>query len=162
MSKNILIAYYSWSGNTRKVAEKIHEITGGTIHEISPRAPYPGDYNEVVNQAKKEISNGFRPALKSSIGNIDAYGRIFIGSPNWWSTIAPPVATFLDEHDFKGMLIFPFCTHGGGGQGSIVNAIAGLCPNSTVSDCLEIYGSGAGMNLNTISEWLNSNAEILK
>jgi len=159
--KNILIVYYSWSGNTRKVAEKIHEITGGTIFEISPLADYPGEYNKVVNQAKAEIKEGFRPLLKSSPDNIDAYDRIFTGSPNWWSTIAPPVATFLSGYDFSGKIILPFCTHGGGGQGKIVNDIAKLCPDSLISGCLEIYGNGPDPTTD-ISGWLNSNAKLLK
>ena len=156
MAENILVAYYSWSGNTRRIAEMIHEMTGCDIIEIHPQVPYPDDYNEVVNQAKKEIKDGFRPALKPSIGNIDAYNRIFVGSPNWLNTIAPPVATFLAEHDFTGKLIIPFCTHGGGGQGSIVNAITRLCPHSTISDCMEIYGSGSGINRSTLSAWLKN------
>lgn len=161
MSENILIAYYSWSGNTRKVAERIHEITGGTMIGISPEEPYPEDYNKVVDQAKKEIRNGFRPVLKSSIDNIDKYSKIFIGSPNWWKTIAPPVASFLSEHDFTGKTILPFCTHGGGGQGNIRNDIARLCPGSLVSECIEIYGSQSEIDLRILSEWLK-NAGISK
>ncbi len=116
MLEKILIVYYSWSGNTRSVAEKIREITGGDIIEIVPALPYPEDYNEVVNQAKKEIREGFRPELETIIGRVDEYSRIFIGSPNWWNTVAPPVASFLAEHDLTGKTIFPFCTHGGGGR----------------------------------------------
>jgi len=159
MSENILIAYYSWSGNTRKIAEMIHEMAGGEIIEICPKVPYPDEYNKVVNQAKKEIRDGFRPALKPFIGNIDTYNRIFVGSPNWWNTIAPPVASFLEEHDFTGKIIIPFCTHGGGGPGSIVNAITRLCPYSTVSDCMEFHGSGSSINRSTLSAWIK-NAEI--
>ncbi|HON80418.1 MAG TPA: flavodoxin [Spirochaetota bacterium] len=156
MSENILIAYYSWSGNTRKMAAMIHEITGGEIIEICPQVPYPGVYNEVVNQAKKEIRNGFRPVLKPSVDTIDAYGIVFVGSPNWWSTIAPPVAAFLEEHDFSGKRVIPFCTHGGGGQGRIANAVTELCPHSAVADCMEIYGSGSGLNRGTLAGWIKN------
>lgn len=154
MSDSILIAYYSWSGNTRNLAQKIHQITGGTIIEINPQVPYPGDYSMTVNQAKKEIRNGFRPAIDSSLDNIDAYNKIFIGSPNWCNTMAPPVAAFLAQHDFTGKTILPFCTHGGGGQGRIKNDIAGLCPDSIVTECLEMYGSRIDHRI--LSQWLKN------
>ncbi|MDI3543102.1 MAG: hypothetical protein PWP57_705, partial [Candidatus Atribacteria bacterium] len=99
MKGNILIAYYSRSGNTRKLAQLIHQKVGGTVHEIQPEVPYPASYNATVEQAKKEIQAGFRPPLKSRIEHIEAYDTIFIGSPNWWSTIAPPIATFLEENN---------------------------------------------------------------
>jgi len=159
MSENTLITYYSWSGNTGKIAGMIHQVAGGEIIEICPKVPYPNEYNKVLNQAKKEIREGFKPELKPSIGNIDTFDRIFVGSPNWWSTIAPPVASFLEGHDFAGKLIVPFCTHGGGGQGSIVDAITRLCPSSKVSDCMEFYGSGSSIDRNTISAWIK-NAKI--
>ncbi|HOQ51880.1 MAG TPA: flavodoxin, partial [Candidatus Atribacteria bacterium] len=119
MRGNILIAYYSRSGNTRKLAQLIHQKVGGTVHEIQPEIPYPASYNATVEQAKKEIQAGFRPPLKTKIEHIEAYDTIFLGSPNWWSTIAPPVATFLEENDLSGKTIIPFCTHGGGGRGRI-------------------------------------------
>lgn len=156
MSEHILIAYYSWSGNTRRVAQRIHEITRGTIFEILPLEPYPDNYTEILSRAQVEIREQFKPKLKSSIDNIDKYGKVFIGSSNWWNTIVPPVASFLTKYDFTGKTIVPFCTHGGGGQGRIVNTITGLCPYSTVSDCMECYGCGSGLNLSTIHEWIKN------
>lgn len=94
MTQNILIAYYSWAGNTKKIAGQIQNETNGTLFEIIPETPYPQDYNETVQQAKKEIADGFKPALKTKINDIDSYDLVFIGSPNWWSTNAPPVDTF--------------------------------------------------------------------
>ncbi len=162
MLEKILIAYYSWSGNTRSIAGKIREITGGDIIEIVPAVPYPDDYTGVVNQAKKEISEGFRPELETFTGSIDDYSRIFIGSPNWWNTVAPPVAGFLGKHDLTGKTIFPFCTHGGGGQGKIAVDIARLCPDAYVSDCMSINGSGSGAEIKSLSEWLLRNTAISK
>jgi flavodoxin len=154
MAGNILIVYFSRSGNTRAIANLIHQEVGGTIHEILPEVPYPNSYNAVVDQAKKEIQAGYKPALQSTLDHVDSCDTIFVGSPNWWSTIAPPVATFLSEYDFSGKTIVPFCTHGGGGLGRIRTDIAKLCPQSTILRSFEIYGSGQGNAQAMVSAWL--------
>ena len=143
MSK-ILIAYYSHSGNTQKLAKLIAQKTDGTLCELEPETPYPADYNTVVEQAKKEISAGYRPALKTKVEHMEAYDTILIGTPNWWSTVAPPVAAFLERHNFAGKTIALFCSNGGGGFGHIEQDIAQLCPHSTLLEGVEVYGtSGA-------------------
>jgi flavodoxin len=154
MDKHVLIVYFSHSGNTQNIANLIHREVGGTIHVIQPEAPYPNSYNAVVDQAKQEIQAGYTPALQSNLDHIESYDTIFVGSPNWWSTIAPPVATFLSEYDLSGKTIVPFCTHGGGGLGRIGNDIAKLCPRSTILSSLELYGSGTGNAQTRVSAWL--------
>jgi flavodoxin len=109
----------------------------------------------VVEQAKKEIRAGYKPALQSTLDHIESYNTIFVGSPNWWSTIAPPVATFLSEYDLSGKTIVPFCTHGGGGLGRVERDIAKLCPQSTVLSSFEIYGSGTGNAQAKVAAWLH-------
>jgi flavodoxin len=93
--------------------------------------------------------------LKTKIDHVEAYDTIFVGSPNWWDTIAPPVATFLSENDLSGKTIVPFCTHGGGGLGSISEDIAELCPQSTMLNSFEIYGSGGRDAQARVSAWLS-------
>ena len=130
MAKKVLIAYYSHSGNTEKLAKAIQSKTDGVLFEVKEKDPYPQNHQAVVDQAKKEIGEGFKPALKAKVDDIDTYDTVFVGSPNWWYTIAPPVATFLAEHDMTDKTIIPFYTHGGGGAGSIEKDIAKLCPGS--------------------------------
>jgi flavodoxin len=130
--KKVLVAYYSHSGTTKKVAQEIHQAVGGDLFEIKEATPYPRDYNNVLKQAKQEIANGFRPALKDKIPEISDYDIIIIGSPNWWSTIAPPVATFLTQADFSGQTIVPFITHGGGGLNRTISDIRQLCPDANI------------------------------
>ena len=154
MIKQILVVFYSRSGNTRLIANLIHQEVGGTIHEIRPEAPYPNSYDAVVDQAKKEIQAGYKPALESALDHAESYDTIFVGSPNWWSTIAPPVATFLSKYDLSGKTIVPFCTHGGGGLGRIGKDIRKLCPRSTVLSSFEIYGSGGVDAQDRVSTWL--------
>ena len=158
-SKNnkILIVYFSHSGNTRIVAEKIKNATGGAIFEIIPTIAYPTDYNTVVDQAKKEISKGYKPELKSKINNIEQYDIIFVGSPNWWSTFAPPVATFLSSYNFNGKTIVPFITHEGSEMGHSVADIKKLCPKANVLNGLAIKGTKVNNSDTEISKWLKEN-----
>jgi len=139
-TKKILVAYYSWSGNTREIASQIQKATGGDIVEIQPVVPYSSDYDTVTKQAKQEIESGYKPALKTKIDNINSYDVVFIGSPIWWGTIAPPVATFLSEYDLSGKTVVPFVTHGGGGQGRSFDDIAKLCPQSTILNGIDVFG----------------------
>ncbi|MBN2003458.1 MAG: NAD(P)H-dependent oxidoreductase [Anaerolineae bacterium] len=154
MTEHILIAYFSRSGNTRKIATLIQQEVGGTLHEIQVETPYPDAYNAVVEQAKQEIHAGYKPALRSTLDHIEAYDTIFVGSPNWWSTIAPPVAAFLAGHNFAGKTIVPFCTHGGGGLDKVAQDMAKLCPQATILGSLEVYGSGSGDVRAKVSAWL--------
>ena len=79
----VLVAYFSHSGNTRAMARQIAEATGGDLFEIVPAAAYPAEYGAVVDQAKKEIGGGVRPALKGRLPDVGAYDVIFVGSPCW-------------------------------------------------------------------------------
>ena len=97
----------------------------------------------MVDQAKKEIAAGARPALKSRVEDMSQYDVIFIGSPCWWSTVAPPVATFLAAHDFTGKTLIPFMTHEGSRMGRSEADIRRLCPGATVRSGVPVRGSGA-------------------
>jgi len=149
-----LVVYYSRTGNTREIASQIHKKIGGDIVEIQPVESYPDDYNACTKQAKQELNSGHKPALKTKFENIGAYDVIFVGSPNWWSTIAAPVKTFLSEYDLSGKTIVPFITHEGSGLALSVTDIATLCPNSTVLDGLAVRGGSSRTAQNIVSEWL--------
>ncbi|GAT64037.1 flavodoxin [Paludibacter jiangxiensis] len=152
--KKILIAYFSHSGNTRVVAQQIQKATGADIFEIKPVKDYPTDYRTVVDQAKKEIKAGYRPPLKNKVANISNYDIILIGSPNWWSTIAPPVATFLSSYNFDGKTIVPFITHGGSELGRATDDIKKLCPKSTHLEGLAIWGRSVNSDNAKVLIWL--------
>jgi flavodoxin len=146
----ILIAYFSWSENTRKIAKQIYQFVGGDIFEIQRAEKYPVSYSAVLNIAKKEIRNADKPELKNKPVTIDEYDTIFIGYPNWWNTFPAPVLSFLSEFDFSGKTIIPFCTHGGGGIGKSVYHIEKQCPKAEVLNAFAI-------NLNAVR---NNNAEV--
>ncbi len=154
MQDKNLVVYYSHSGNTKKIAEIIHNKVGGDIIEIEAKEAYSKDYNTVVEQAKKEITSGYMPELKIDIEDIISYNNIFIGSPNWWNTVASPIRTFLSQHDFSDKAVIPFCTHGGGGKGKVFSDIAKECSNSTVKKGFEIYCDGGNKAEKMIIDWL--------
>lgn len=151
MTQKILIAYYSLSGNTKSVAEKIKEITDGDLFEIKTVKEYPRNYNDVVNVAKEEKTNNVKPELAESC-DISEYDTIFIGTPVWWYTFASPIRTFLTENDFTGKTIMPFCTHGGGGESSTYTEIEKLCPTANVKEGFTSYHDSA--TVEDIKKWI--------
>lgn len=153
MQQNVLIVYYTWGRNTHRMAEAIAAQTGGALAAIAPQKAYPASYNATVDQAKKEIREGYRPALES-VPDVSAYDVVFVGSPNWWSTIAPPVATFLEGVDLAGKTVVPFCTHGGGGQARLFGDISKLCPGADVRAGLALYGDGGQALAGDVGRWL--------
>ena len=154
ISKNILVAYFSYSGNTREIASQIHKRLGGDIFEIQSVKPYPEDYDAVVKQARQELDPVYKPALKTKIENIKPYDLVFIGYPNWCKTVPAPVRTFLLEYDFSGKTIVPFCTHEGSGLGQSAADISIFCPKSTVLEGVAIRGGDVKAAQNKVSEWL--------
>ena len=152
-NKRVLIAYFSHSGNTKSAAAKISEITGGDLFEIKPVKDYPKDYSTVVEQAKLEKENDTRPELVDN-GDVKNYDIIFIGTPVWWYTMAPPVKTFLMNNDFEGKIVVPFCTHGGGGASSTYDDMKKLAPNARVTEGYTSYEKTA--NTNDITKWINN------
>lgn len=131
-----LVVYFTRSGRTRQVAHWIKEAAKADLVELKTVTPYPAGYQAVVDQAKQEIRGGVKPALQTRIDNFAQYDTIFVGTPNWWSTMAPPVATFLTSYDFTGKTVIPFVTHGGGGEARCASDMKKLCPNANFKDPL--------------------------
>jgi flavodoxin len=154
-NKKILVAYFSHSGNTREIANQIHQRVGGDIFEIQTVKTYPNDYDTVVSQARQELDSGYKPALKTKIANFKSYDLIFIGYPNWWGTIPRPIVTFLSEYDLSGKTIAPFCTHEGSRLGQSVKDIKIICPQSTVLDGLAVRGGSVKNAQSEVSAWLH-------
>lgn len=158
----VLIAYYSWGGNTKYAASQIQKATGGTLFEIKPVKPYPSEYRECTVQAKKEIQDGVQPELAAKVEDIGKYDVIFIGSPNWWSSLAPPVASFLSGHDLSGKTVIPFVTHGGGGMAHCEEQVRKLCPKSTVLKGGAFSGAGIRTVRAVLVKWVNDTITINK
>ncbi|MBN1834002.1 MAG: NAD(P)H-dependent oxidoreductase [Deltaproteobacteria bacterium] len=150
-----LIVYFSHTGNTRRIAEQIRDNTGGDLVEIETLDEYPADHNEILEQARKEINTGYRPALKTRIESMSDYTLLFLGYPNWWGTIPTPISAFLEEHDLSGKKIAPFCTHGTGGLARTVEAVRKSCPDSKVLDAMGISNNRVHEAEGEVTEWLS-------
>ena len=155
LPKKVLIVYYSWSGNTRQLANTIAKHINADILELQPEIPYPTDYGECVRQVKGEAQNKFRPKLKNLPADINGYETIIIGSPIWWHTMAPPVLTFLSAFDFSGKTVLPFYSHGGSGGGTYAKDVKQACRNGRVTDVYGVRGTGGSSMENAIMQWLN-------
>lgn len=150
--KKVLIAYYSYSGNTEKAAKKIQSITNGDLFEIVPKKAYSKNYDEVVALAQEEKQKDVRPELVDN-GNTKEYDIIFVGTPVWWYTMASPVRTFLSKNDFTGKTIVPFCTHGGGGASSTYTDMQKLAKGAKVTEGYTSYENSAKDS--EITAWIN-------
>ncbi|MEI3160711.1 MAG: flavodoxin [Oscillospiraceae bacterium] len=105
-----LILYYTYHGNTQRIAERIHAAIGGDIAHIDTVEPYTGDYDDVVAQGEREVKQGYLPPLKPMDIDLDRYDTIVLGTPVWWYTCSPAMRAFLTAHDLSGKTVYPFAT----------------------------------------------------
>lgn len=167
MSKK-LIAFYSRAdenyvsgmlkmldvGNTEVAAGIIKKLTDADMFQIEQVHPYSKDYNECIAQAQSDQKRDARPELKVYPDSIDDYDTIYLGFPNYWSTMPMAVFTFLEHFDFSGKTIKPFCTHEGSGMGSSERDIKRLCPNAKVEKGIAIYGSSVNRSKGDMEKWI--------
>jgi len=162
-----LVVCYSQSNtkSTLTMGRWIQAVTGADLMEIEPVTPYPEGYAATVKQAYGEIKNKFKPALKPFDKMAEEYDIVFLGTPVWFGTFAPPVRTFLAESNLSGKTVIPFCTHGGGGASHTFTDLAAELPDSTLLEGLALRGPNViqrkmGKGLETLSypedvtEWL--------
>ena len=152
-TKKILVAFFSRigenyavghieQGNTHIVAEMIASATGGTLFRIEPATPYPADYRACTEVAQREKRSKTRPALVGDIA-AEEFDVIFLGYPNWWGDLPMCVYTFLEQHDWQGKIIIPFCTHEGSGLSDTENRLRTACRGASVLNGLAVRGSVA-------------------
>ena len=154
MSKSIVI-FYSWAGHTRRMAEAIAAETGADLLEIQPREAYPASYRETLRRSKAELDTGRLPDIQPAGQDLKGYDTVYIGSPVWYGTIAPPLTVYLKSQQLAGKRVLPFCTHGGGGKGHTDRDIAALCAGAQMAPMYAAYEGGTGAEL---SSWVRSNA----
>ncbi len=167
-TKKILVAFFSHTGenyavgrieqgNTHIVAEMIASATGGTLFRIEPATPYPDDYRACTEIAQREKRSKARPALVGEIA-AEEYDVIFLGYPNWWGDLPMCVYTFLEQHDWQGKVVIPFCTHEGSGLSDTENRLRTTCRGASVLNGLAVRGSVAQNERETarkqVLEWL--------
>lgn len=177
---NILIAYFTWAdnthvdnpdsidvdattsasvlppGNAAKIADWINQRVGGNLFSITVKEPYSSDYDECLNRAAEEKAANARPELANHVENMEQYDVIFLGFPNWWYTVPMAIHTFLEEYDFSGKTVIPFCTHGTGGLASTIQDIKKDLPQDvTLLDPIGIYRPDVDSSQDEVNKWLD-------
>ena len=132
-----LIVYYSYTGHTKMIAEKIQKILNCDILEIKPFTEYSEDYNQVVDEEQNNSSANKKPEIQVIDKDLSKYDEIILGSPVWWYTIAPVIRTFLTQNNLDNKIIKPFATNAGW-LGHTFKEIKKLCPNSRVENEMNI------------------------
>ena len=154
-SSSVLIAYFSWSGNTEQVAQIIQQETGGDLFEIAPAAPYTDDYNELLDIAQQEQSDNARPELAGQVENWEQYDTIFVGYPNWWSDAPMAVYTFLESYDWSGKTLIPFNTSASGGFGRSLSGLEESAAGAAILDGLSFTERTLGDAQSEVTTWLD-------
>jgi flavodoxin len=156
MSKT-LVAYFSASGVTKRVAEKLAAVTGSDLYEIKPAVPYTrADLNWQDKRSRSSVEMNdpsSRPALADQGADISGYDRIFLGFPIWWYTAPHIIRTFLESYDFAGKDIILFATSGGSGLGKIASELASGCPGAKITEGRLLNGNPSEAAL---KQWVQS------
>ncbi len=129
-----LVLYYSQTGTTEVVAQTIADLIGEEAVKFDVKEPYNGTFQETIDRCQDEMAEDIVPTLKNLTVNIDDYDVIFLGYPIWFGTYARPVMALLQEVDFEGKTIVPFCTFGSGGLEASVADLRAACPEANVTD----------------------------
>ena len=157
-TNKILVAYFSCTGTTETIAKYIAGKTGGTLYEIAAETPYTSadlNYNNSGSRANREQNDSSaRPAMKGRMEDLAQYDVIFLGYPIWWGKAPKIIFTFLENYNFSGKTIVPFCTSGSSGIGGSVNSIRSLASGATVLDGRR-FSAGARLDVNAWIDALN-------
>ena len=156
MNKKCMVIYYSWSGNTRFAAETIAKKADAAIFEIKAETPYNSNFSKCCDEAQPECRGKTLRPIKPIEGlDLTKYETLFVGSPNWWGTLAPPVRTWLTQNAaaLKGKTVCLFQTHGGGGMQSLGRDFAALLPESKVLPPKAFPGSSIKSSVKALKEF---------
>ena len=156
---NVLVVYYSASGNTETAANYIAQATGGDIFEITPAEPYTSDdlnwtdENSRVSREHEDESLRDVELTTTEVENWDSYDTVFIGYPIWWGIAAWPVDGFVEANDFSGKTVIPFCTSSSSGLGQSGELLAQLAGTGDWQEGQRFRSSASQEDVN---EWVDS------
>ena len=151
-----LVAYFSASGVTAKVAEKLSEAIGADLYAIEPEVPYTKadlDWMDKKSRSTIEMNNpASRPAIAGKRDNMNDYDTVFVGFPIWWYVAPTIINTFLEKYDFTGKKIVLFATSGGSGFGNTVSELKPSAPDAKILEG-KVFHKAAKQE---IAEWVRS------
>lgn len=156
MSKK-LVAFFSASGVTAKVAAALAQAAEADLYEINPAIPYTSaDLNWMDKKSRSTIEMNdpsSRPAIANAVENMEVYDTIFVGFPIWWYTAPTIIKTFLESYDFTGKTIVLFATSGGSGLGDTAKTLQAVCPNATIKTGKLLNGR---QTTETLAAWVKT------
>lgn len=143
---NVLVVYFSRTGNTAATARIIADYTQADTFTFSRKEPYPEDLEECVAEASKEMQNNIIPEITNKIDNIEKYNIIFLCYPIWLNSMPMPVVTFMTENNLSNKYIIPVATHSGSGFGDSIQKIQKYAGNAKIMDGISILnGNNQGL-----------------
>ncbi len=144
-NKKVLVAYFSASGVTAKVADRLSKATGADLFEIKPAQPYTSadlDWTNKKSRSSVEMADtNSRPAIANKVADISKYDVVFVGFPIWWYREPSIIDTFMESYEFSGKQVVPFATSGGSGMGDSGSIMQKLAPKAKV-DSGKRFSSG--------------------
>lgn len=157
MSKT-LVAYFSASGETARLAKTIAEATGGVLHEIQPKQPYTSadlNWNNKNSRSSMEMNNpASRPEIANNVEDMESFDTVFVGFPIWWYVAPTIINTFLESYDFSGKTVIPFATSGGSGMGRTDDVLHKCCSENTSWRPGKRFSSRESKT--SVQSWMNS------
>ena len=154
---DVLVAYFSATGNTENIAEHLAAILDADLYEIVPQVPYTSEdlnYSNSDCRANREQDDpSARPAISGGVENMGDYEIVFLGYPIWWGDAPKIISTFLESYDFTGKTIVPFCTSGSSPIGGSLAEIEALAPDA---DWLDGQRFSGGASQETVEQWVDS------
>ena len=141
-------------GNTEKAAEMLADLTGGELYKIEQAQPYSDDYQTCIAEAKADLQKNARPEVLDLPDDLNAYAEVYLGYPNYWGTMPMAIYTFLENYDFTGKTIHPFCTHEGSGLSHTGQDIQKAAPGAVVAKGLAVHGSSVDSAREALGKWV--------
>lgn len=155
MSKK-LVAYFSASGVTKAVAERLAKAIGADLFEIKPKTPYTRadlDWTNKKSRSSIETNNpDCRPEIAETLANMDDYNTVFLGFPIWWYVAPKIIDTFVESYDFSGKTVITFATSGGSGMGKATEVLKSLCPAANWKNGKVVNG----MSEKALADWVDT------
>lgn len=154
--KKVLIAYFSRTGNSRKVARYIQKSIGGDLVQIKTKKPYPSDYDRCVSQAEKELEDDIRPEITTRVKDLAQYDEVVVGYPIWWGMAPRAVCTFVEGYDWQGKTLIPYSTSNSSGTGGSAAELGRLCRGAKRTKALSAHDDDIlnGRLKKKIDRWL--------
>ena len=153
MSK-ALVAYFSASGVTKRVAESLAKSIGADLYEIASKTPYSrADLNWMDKNSRSTVEmndRSARPEIAASVSDMTAYSTVFVGFPIWWYREPSIIDTFMETYDFNGATVVPFATSGGSALGESAGNMQALAPTAKVAEGKRFSGNTTAQAL---KEW---------